>query len=79
LREVVQETDSPGGYAILAASYGNLGQTDFAQQALRRYGAITAQPVEDFARSVSLDPKDFKLFMHGIVLAEGKDLSEPPS
>jgi len=79
LREVVQETDSPGGHAILAASYGNLGQTALAQGALRRYGALTLSPIEDFARSVTFDPHDLKVFLDGIALAEGKSPPEAPN
>jgi adenylate cyclase len=76
MREVVQETDAPGGYAILAASYGHLGQSALAQDALRRYREVTLQPVADFARSISHDPAHLKLFRHGIALAEGKGSAE---
>ncbi len=79
LREVVQETDSPGGYAILAATYGHLGQPALAQEVLRRYHAVTFQPAADFARSITNDPSALELFLGGLALAEGRGAADTKS
>ena len=72
LKEVVQHVDSPHAYGFLAASYGHLGQTAAAQEALARLQALAPQPIDAFARTFMDDPTDVKLFLDGIALAEGK-------
>jgi predicted Zn-dependent protease len=70
-KEYVQQTDSPMGYAYLASSYGHLGQTGAALDALKRYRALSPQPIDVFGRSIMHDPAHLKLFLDGIALAEG--------
>ena len=76
-KEFVQQTDAPTGYAILAASYGHLGQARAAREALERYQSLTPLPIHDFARAIFSDPVHLKLFLEGIALATGKGLSPP--
>ena len=77
LRELVQQTDSPRGYAFLAASFGHLGQRDAARQALERYRTLTPQPIEAIGRTFMDDPGHIRLFMDGVALAEDKSPSGP--
>jgi len=70
-KQFIQRTDAPGGYACLAASYGYLGQTEAALEALNGYRARSPQPIEVFACSIFHDPAHSKLFLDGIALAEG--------
>jgi len=73
MREFTQESmSSPLGYAFLAASYGHLGQTAAAAEALGRYRALSRAPIEDFAARMLHDPVHRQLFLQGIALAEGK-------
>jgi adenylate cyclase len=73
MREATQQIDSPTGYAFLAASYGHLGETDAAADALARYRTVSPLPVEEFGRSLlSSEASHAKLFVDGIALAEGK-------
>ncbi len=79
MKEAVQQTDSPTGYAFLAASYGHLGDTQAALEALARYRTFSPLPVESFGRSLlSSDPSHFSQFLAGIDLVEGR-VAEPPS
>jgi adenylate cyclase len=73
LREQVQQTDSPRGYAFLAASFGHLGQTGAAAEALAHYRALSPQPVEVFARVFMDDPLHVALFLEGMAHAEALD------
>jgi hypothetical protein len=66
------KTDSPRGYAFLAASFGHLGQLDAASQALERCRALTPQPIEAIGHTFMDDARHIQLFMDGIALAEGK-------
>jgi TolB-like protein len=66
---LVQETDSPRGYAFLAASLGRLGRSREAGEALARFEALTPQRIDDFAGAHLRNPKHFALFMEGIALA----------
>ncbi len=72
LREQVQQTDSPRGYAFLAASLGHLGQVEEAKGALARYRALSPQPIEVFASTFMDDPIHIGLFLDGIALAEAE-------
>jgi predicted Zn-dependent protease len=71
MRELVRETDHPGGYAYLAASYGHLGEIDAAQAAIARHRALSPLYLTDIARSNWYGPTHLKLFLDGIALAEG--------
>ena len=75
LREQVQQTDSPRGYAFLAASLGHLGRTGEAKDALARFRALSPQPIEVFAHTFMDDPIHVGLFMDGIALAEATGAS----
>ncbi|HEY3887682.1 MAG TPA: TIR domain-containing protein [Caulobacteraceae bacterium] len=76
MKEATQQTDSPTAYAFLAASYGHLGETHAALEALARYQIFSPLPVEVFGRSLlSNNPSHISLFVDGIGLAQGK---EPP-
>jgi TolB-like protein len=72
-REVARQVDSAGAYAILAASYGLLGQPEAAAAALARYRALASQPVGDLARAHYLDAAQLRLFLDGLALAEGNN------
>jgi hypothetical protein len=74
LKECIQQMDVPWGHAFLAASYGQLGQTEAALESLARFRALSSQPVDVYAGEVTWDPADRKLFLEGIALAEGKSL-----
>ncbi len=74
-RELVQQTDNPTGCAILAAGYGHLGQTVLAAEALERYRTLAPQPIETYARAVWHDPAHVKLFLDGVALAGGGDVT----
>ena len=75
-KEVVQQSDNPGPYAMLAASYGHMGQAAAGREALARYRTLTPRPIADFGRSISHDPAHLKLFLAGIALAQGKGPAE---
>ena len=77
MKEATQQTDSPTPYAFLAASYGHLGETDAAAEALARYRTLSPRLVEDFGRSLlSNEGGHAKLFVDGIAMAEGKRPSD---
>jgi len=71
-RAYVQQTDSPLGWAWLAASYGRLGQTAAAREALTTYRTLAPQPIEVMAGFILRNPAQLKLFLDGIALAEGE-------
>ncbi len=79
LKETSQQLDSPHALSFLAASYGHLRQADAAAEALRRYRALSAQPIDAFAPSFLDDPNDIKLFLDGIALAEGRGPAYVPA
>jgi TolB-like protein len=72
LKDAAQQTDLPGVPAYLAATYGHLGLRDEALEALTRYRRLSQVPIDVFARSLSRQPAQLKLFLDGIALAEGK-------
>jgi predicted Zn-dependent protease len=78
VRERNQYSESPGGYALLAASHGHLGQTGPAQEALARYRFLTPLPIETLVQ-VFIDPAQRKLVLDGIALAEAKSPADSPS
>ncbi len=67
-----RQADSPSNFALLAASYGHLGDTGAAMTALARYLALSSLPIEAFGPSFMDDPAHVKLFDDGIAMAEGK-------
>jgi len=69
LRERNQYSESPGGYAFLAASHGHLGHAARAAEALARYRSLTTMPVESLVQSF-LDPGQRELLLSGIAMAE---------
>jgi TolB-like protein len=73
----VRQKAHPRGYAFLAASYGHLGQSEAATDALEHYRTLAQQPVEAFARSFILDPDNLRLFLDGIALARGEGGAQP--
>jgi TolB-like protein len=75
-KEVVQQSDNPGPYAMLAANYGHMGQTVAGREALARYRTLTPRPLADFGYSISHDPAHLRLFLDGIALIEGKTPSD---
>lgn len=78
-KERCQIGESPSGYAILAASLGHLGEIDAAKAALARYGALSPQPIEAFARSTFLDEAQIRMLLDGTALAEGKSPPDAPT
>ena len=75
-KEYAQRTDSPLGYAWLAASYGHIARIDEAKSALARYRELTSRPIEKSAIARS---KVGRAFLEGIALAEGKSPAEGPA
>jgi len=75
LREFAQSTGHPSGPAFLAASYGHLGRTNEAREALAQYRAMSGRSLDPYAREAMGDRSHVKLFMDGIALAE----EAPPS
>jgi len=76
LRDYLQQVDGPNAQALLAASYGHLGQAGAASEALDRYRRLTPLLVEEFGRRFFLTPSHLKLFLDGIALAKGEAPSE---
>src|SRR6185369_9565030 len=60
LKERNQYSESPGPYAVLAASHGHLGQTGEALEALARYRALSPLPMETWVQ-LFIDPAQRKL------------------
>ena len=76
-KEHLQQVENPMSYAFLASTYGYLGQTEPAGEALTRYRSLTSQPIEEFGRIIMPVPKHLKLFLDGIALAEGRPSPDP--
>jgi adenylate cyclase len=76
VKEQAQLSPSPNSAAFLAASYGHLGQPSTACEALARYRALSAQPIDEYGRTMLHDPAHLKLFLDGIAMAEGKSPSD---
>jgi hypothetical protein len=72
LSDRARQADTPTNYALLAASYGHLGNTGAAMTALARYRAFSSLPIDAFGPSFMDDPAHVKLFDDGIAMAEGK-------
>ena len=63
----------PISYAVLAALYGHLGQTDQAREALAQFESQSIGTIEEAAGIWFPRPSERKLFLDGIALAEGKN------
>ena len=70
LKMLTQDTDHPSGPALLAATYGHLGQTRDGKDALARYRTMTLTPIDLYAQSIFRNPAHVKLLLDGIALAE---------
>jgi len=77
LKDYHHQRNSHFGYAMLAACYGHLGQTDAALAALGQYRSLTPLPVEHVVRGFLFDPSDQTLLLDGVALAEGTSLPPP--
>jgi predicted Zn-dependent protease len=71
-----QYSESPGPYAVLAASHGHLGQIGPALEALARYRALSPLPMETWVQ-LFIDPAQRNLILDGIALAENKIPRDP--
>jgi adenylate cyclase len=69
LKERNLMSESPGCYAYLAASYGQLQDGPAAREALSRFQALTPRPIEAMIRAVALDPAQLKMVLDGIAVA----------
>ena len=69
LKERNLMSESPGRYAYLAASYGQLQDRPAAREALGRFLARTPRPIEAMIRAVPLDPTQLKMVLDGIAVA----------
>jgi len=69
IRERSQYTESPGAYLVLAASYGHLGRSGPALEALACYRGLTPLSVESLVQAF-IDPAQRQLMLDGIALAE---------
>jgi hypothetical protein len=78
VKERNQYSESPGGFAMLAASHGHLGQAGLAREALARCRFLTPLPLETLVQ-VFIDPAQRKLILDGIALAERKSPADSPS
>jgi tetratricopeptide (TPR) repeat protein len=76
-REAAQQNEFPLIRAFLAVSYGHLGRSAEALEALADFRSRVQTPIEDVARRISHDPDHIRLFLDGIALAEGKSASAP--
>jgi adenylate cyclase len=69
LKERNLMSESPGCYAYLAASYGQLQDRPAAREALSRFQALTPRPIDAMIRAVALDPAQLKMVLDGIAVA----------
>lgn len=69
VKERNQYSESPGGYAVLAACHGHLGQAGPALDAIARYHDLTPQPIDGLVQQF-IDPAQRKVLQDGIALAE---------
>ena len=70
-KECLQRGNIPTAFACLVSSYGQLGNSHDALEALARYNALTSQPIEVFAQNVFGIPEHLRLFLDGIAAAQG--------
>jgi adenylate cyclase len=70
IKERNQYSESPGPYAVLAASHGHLGETGPALEALARYRALSPLPMETWVLQLFINPAQRKLVLDGVALAE---------
>jgi adenylate cyclase len=70
IKERNQYSESPGPYAVLAASHGHLGETGPALEALAKYRALSPLPMETWVLQLFINPAQRKLVLDGVALAE---------
>jgi adenylate cyclase len=66
----------PISHAVLAALHGHLGQAGEAREALAQFHGQSIGTIEEAARIWFPRPRERKLFLDGIALAEGKSPTE---
>ena len=69
----------PVSYAVLAALHGHVGQTADAQEALAQFESQSIGTIAEVARIWFPRPRERKLFLDGIALAEGKNSAATPA
>ncbi len=69
----------PISYAVLAALHGHLGQTAEAQEALAQFKSLMTGTIDEAARIWFPRPRQRKLFLDGIAMAEGKTPTVSPA
>jgi adenylate cyclase len=69
----------PVSYAVLAALHGHVGQTADAQDALAQFESQSIGTIAEVARIWFPRPRERKLFLDGIALAEGKNSAATPA
>jgi adenylate cyclase len=74
-REYVHQSESPAGYATLAACYGLLGQLEPARDALTRFRELCPMPLREYAAESTEDPVQAETFLRGLMIAAGDSLA----
>jgi tetratricopeptide (TPR) repeat protein len=69
----------PISYAVLAALHGHLGRISEAQEALAQFHGHSIGSIEEAARIWFPRPRERKLFLDGIALAEGESPAVTPT
>jgi len=69
----------PISYAVLAALHGHLGQTAEAQEALAQFKSLMIGTIDEAARIWFPRPRQRKLFLDGIAMAEGRNPAVSPA
>jgi hypothetical protein len=77
VKERNQYSESPGGFAMLAANHGHLGQAGLAREALARCRFLTPLPFETLVQ-VFIDPAQRKLKLDGIPPGREEEPSRQP-
>jgi adenylate cyclase len=71
MKEAIRQADHPPAYYHLAASYGHLGQTDAAREALARARQLAPKLMDEYVQNGIWGSVHRTLLMEGIALAEG--------
>ena len=69
----------PVSYAVLAAMYGHRGEIGQAQEALAQFKSLMVGTIDEAARIWFPRPRERKLFLDGIAIAEGKGPAVTPA
>jgi len=81
LRDLTRQAESnPGAFFMLAATYGQLGETDAALEALGRFRSLTPLSPDAFTQlwTFGIPPRFVKLYRDGIAMAEGRSPADGP-